>query len=167
MKAIVHVDKNCGIGRGNSLMFRLPADMKFFKDTTTGNTVVMGGNTLRSFPGGNSLKNRRNIVLSSTLPERGDCTIVRTQSQFFDAIKAVSDGEVYVIGGAGIYRMLLPYCSEALVTKFDADGGADTFFPDLDSDENFTLETEGEEQETNGYKIKFCTYINNDVKPLP
>ncbi len=167
MKAIVHADKNWGIGRGNSLMFRLPADMKFFKETTTGNAVVMGGNTLRSFPGGNPLKNRLNIVLSATLPERNDCIIVRDCPQLFNAIRNVTEGEVYVIGGESIYRMLLPYCSQVLVTKVDAEGGADTFFPDLDADKNFTLASEGEEQETNGYKIRFCKYINNSVQPLP
>ena len=72
MKAIVHVDKNWGIGRGNALMFRLPEDMKFFKQTTTGNVVVMGGNTLRSFPGGRPLKDRKNIVLSRAMEERED-----------------------------------------------------------------------------------------------
>lgn len=166
MKAIVHVDKNWGIGRGNALMFRLPADMKFFRETTTGNTVVMGGNTLRSFPGGTPLKNRLNIVLSGTLPERGDCIIVRNLQQLSAAIKAVSKGEIYVIGGAAIYKMLLPYCSEVLVTKVEADGNADAFFPDLDEDKNFILSAEGEELETNGYKIRFCTYKNNSVKSI-
>lgn len=165
MKAIVHVDKKWGIGKDNGLMFRLPADMKFFRETTTGNTVVMGGNTLRSFPGGNPLKNRHNIVLSKTLVERDDYKIVHSVEELFAAIKE-QKGEVYVIGGAAIYRMLLPYCSEVFVTKVDADGDADTFFSNLDEDENFSLESEGEELETNGYKIKFCTYKNNNVKPL-
>ena len=166
MKAIVHADKNWGIGRGNSLMFRLPADMKFFRETTTGNTVVMGGNTLRSFPGGAPLKNRVNIVLSASGPERDDCIVVRGARQLFDEIKR-AEGEVYVIGGASIYEMLLPYCAEALVTKVDADGGADTFFPDLDADGHFSLAAEGPETETGGYKIRFCRYVNNNVKPLP
>ena len=62
--AIVHVDKEWGIGKGNDMMFSLPKDMKFFRETTMGHTVVMGGNTLRSFPGQKPLKNRENIVLS-------------------------------------------------------------------------------------------------------
>ena len=123
MKAIVHVDKNWGIGRGNSLMFRLPADMKFFRQTTTGNTVVIGGNTLRSFPGGLPLKDRLNIVLSKNIEDRQDCIVVRSESQLFDAIKRRAVGEVYVAGGASIYKLLLPYCESVLVTKVDADGG--------------------------------------------
>ena len=64
MRAIFHADKNWGIGRGNDLMFRLPLDMKFFRETTSGKVVVMGLNTLRSFPGGTPPKNRTNVVLS-------------------------------------------------------------------------------------------------------
>ena len=62
--AIVHVDQQWGIGKGNDMMFSLPKDMQFFRKTTLNHTVVMGGNTLRSFPNGNPLKNRVNIVLS-------------------------------------------------------------------------------------------------------
>ena len=62
--AIVHVDKEWGIGKGNDMMFSLPKDMKFFRETTSGHTVVMGGNTLRSLPNQRPLKNRVNIVLS-------------------------------------------------------------------------------------------------------
>ena len=64
MKAIFHADKNWGIGKGNDLMFSIPKDMKFFRETTKGKVVVMGLNTLRSFPNGKPLKNRINIVLS-------------------------------------------------------------------------------------------------------
>ena len=106
MKAIVHVDKNWGIGRGNSLMFRLPADMKFFKDTTTGNTVVMGANTLRSLPGGRPLKDRLNIVLSSTLNEVPGALVAKDENELFKLIVEKSEGEVYVIGGARVYELL-------------------------------------------------------------
>ena len=64
IRAIVHADKKWGIGKNNDMMFSLPKDMKFFRETTMGHTVVMGGNTLRSFPNGKPLKNRVNIVLS-------------------------------------------------------------------------------------------------------
>ena len=61
--AIVHVDKQWGIGKGNDMMFSLPKDMKFFRETTMGNTVVMGGNTLRSFPNQKPLKNIRELSI--------------------------------------------------------------------------------------------------------
>ena len=67
MKAILHCDKNWGIGKNNNLMFRLAKDMAFFRRTTKGKTVVMGTNTLLSLPGEKPLKDRMNIVLSSSL----------------------------------------------------------------------------------------------------
>ena len=110
IRAILHADKNWGIGKNNSLMFSIPKDMKFFRETTLGKTVVMGGNTLRSFPAGKPLKNRTNIVLS-----RGqvmdDCLVVSD----LEALKAemrrrAETEDLYVIGGASVYAALLPYC---------------------------------------------------------
>lgn len=162
MKAIVHVDEKWGIGRDNSLMFRLPLDMQFFKATTTGNVVVMGENTLHSFPKG-PLPNRVNLVLSPT-EQREDCVIARTMEELFDKITQYPSDRVYLIGGASMYRQLLPYCSEALVTKVAADGGADTFFPDLDENPDFECVAESEPQQTNGFTVRFCTYRNTSVK---
>ena len=71
MKAILHCDRNWGIGKNDNLMFRLPKDMAFFRRTTKGKTVVMGKNTLLSLPGGKPLKDRTNIVLSSSLEKDG------------------------------------------------------------------------------------------------
>ena len=65
MNLIVNVDKNWGIGKDNKLLVRIPADMKFFRESTTGKVVVMGRKTLESFPNGLPLKNRTNIVLTS------------------------------------------------------------------------------------------------------
>ena len=164
MKAILHADKNWGIGKSNGLMFSIPADMKFFRETTTGNVVVMGSNTLKSFPGGNPLKNRTNIVLYPDGEERGDCIIVRSLEELFSEIKKYDNDGVYVIGGAMMYKTLLPYCDEVLVTKVDAVGGADTFFENLDNNSDFKLIYESPYVETNGYKIKFTTYKNTAVK---
>ena len=164
MKAILHADRQWGIGKGNKLMFSIPADMKFFKETTTGNVVVMGSNTLKSFPGGRPLKNRTNIVLWPDGEDREDCKIVRSLEELFSEIKKYDADSVYVIGGAMMYRTLLPYCSEVLVTKVEAVGGADTFFEDLDAHPDFSLKELSEPVETNGYIIRFAVYKNNDVK---
>ena len=166
IKAIVHADKEWGIGKDGDMMFSLPKDMKFFRETTMGNTVVMGGKTLRSFPGQKPLKNRTNIVISRG-QVRDDCIIVPTMSAFMEEIKSrQNEGDVYVIGGAQIYKELLPYCHEALVTKVDAVGGADIFFPNLDEDENFVCVYESEPIDDNGYTIRFTTYENkNPLKP--
>ena len=107
IKAIVHVYKECGIGKGNDMMFSLPKDMKFFRETTMGHTVVMGGNTLRSFPGQKPLKNRVNIVLSRG-QVRDDCIIVRSYDELKTAMKARENEDIYVIGGGEVYKALLP-----------------------------------------------------------
>lgn len=163
MKAILHADKEWGIGKNNDLMFSIPLDMKFFRETTINKVVVMGNNTLKSFPNGNPLKNRINIVLSCT-QSRGDCIIVKSIEELFVELKKYDSNDIFVIGGASIYKMLLPYCSEVLVTKVDAIGGADTFFENLDNNKNFELIFESEPVETNGYTIKFTTYKNSNVK---
>ena len=145
-------------------MFKIPADMNFFRETTTGNVVVMGSNTLKSFPGGNPLKNRTNIVLYPDGQDRDDCKIVKSLDELFAEIKKYDKDKVFVIGGAMMYKTLLPYCEEVLVTKVDAVGGADAYFENLDKNPNFTLVYKSDDVETNGYKINFCTYRNNNVK---
>lgn len=164
MRAILHADKNWGIGKSNSLMFKIPADMKFFRETTTGNVVVMGSNTLKSFPGGKPLKDRINIVLYPDGEDREDCKIVRSLDELFSEIKKYPPEKVFVIGGQMMYKTLLPYCDEVLVTKVDAEGDADAFFENLDKNANFSLEYTSEPVETNGYIIRFTTYKNKNVQ---
>ena len=152
--AIVHADKEWGIGKNNDMMFSLPLDMKFFRETTKGNVVVMGGKTLRSLPNGKPLKNRVNIVLT-----RGqvcdECVVVRDFEELKNQLKARQEEKIYVIGGGEIYKALLPYCDEALITKVDAVGGAEVFFPNLDEHEDFVCVDEGEWLQDNGYNIRF------------
>ena len=166
MKAILHVDNEWGIGKSNGLMFSIPADMKFFRETTTDKVVVMGSNTLKSFPGGKPLKNRVNIVLYPDGETRDDCIVVKSLQELFNEIKKYDSDKVYVIGGAMMYKTLLEYCSEVLVTKVNAVGGADAFFENLDKNDNFQLVYESEPVETNGYTIKFTTYKNLNVKEI-
>lgn len=163
MKAIVAVDKNWGIGKNNDLLFSIPEDMKFFRQTTKDKIVVMGSNTLRSFPNGNPLKNRINIVLSSKLV-RDDCIIVDSVEKLLQEIKKYPLDDVYLIGGAMLYKTLLPYCTEALVTKVDADGSATAFFDNLDTLKEWTLQKESDIINSNGLNIKFTTYKNSRVK---
>ena len=163
MKAIVAVDKNWGKGKNNDLLFSIPEDMKFFRQTTKDKIVVMGSNTLRSFPNGNPLKNRVNIVLSSKLV-RDDCIIVDSVEKLLQDIKKYPLDDVYLIGGAMLYKTLLPYCTEALVTKVDADGNATAFFDNLDTLKEWTLQKESDIINSNGFNIKFTTYKNSCVK---
>lgn len=165
IRAIVHADKEWGIGKGNGMMFSLPKDMKFFRETTMHHVVVMGGNTLRSFPHGKPLKNRVNIVLSRE-QVRDDCVIVRSYEELLAEMKAREDEDIYVIGGGEVYRALLPYCEEVLVTKVDAIGGAEVFFPNLDVHPDFVCVDEGIPTDDNGLTIRFAKYKNVKTRKL-
>lgn len=166
MKAIFHADKKWGIGKANDLMFSIPKDMKFFRETTKGKIVVMGLNTLNSFPNGEPLKNRVNIVLSPETVQK-DVITAHNLEELFREIEKYPPEDVFVIGGASVYRTLIPYCTQVLVTKVDADGGAEVFVPDLDRDENFVLSGQSEQIEDNGYLLTFCTYDNLSPLPFP
>ena len=166
MKAIVAVDKKWGIGKKNDLLFHLKADMAYFKEKTTGKTVVMGSNTLLSFPGRKPLKNRNNIVLWPGGKPVDGCQTVQTLEELFDSIKQYAPDDVFVIGGAMMYRTMLPYCSEVLVTKVDADGEAEVFFENLDALPNWKMVEEGDPVQDNGYEIRFTVYQNSNVQSL-
>jgi dihydrofolate reductase len=158
MKAIVAVDEKWGIGKNNDLLFSIPEDMKFFRQTTLNKTVVMDRKTLESFPNGNPLKNRNNIVLSRNLKKDGT-VVVGDLSELKTELEKYAGEEVFVIGGASVYELLLPYCESVFVTKVNADGNATAFFPNLDKIEGWEMISESEPIETNGYKIKFTEGI--------
>lgn len=163
MKAIVAVDKNWGIGKKNDLLFSLPADMKYFREKTSGKVVVMGSNTLKSFPNGKPLKNRTNIVLFPGGEQRDDCIIVQSLDELKVELKKYNPEDIFIIGGAMFYKTMLPYCSEVLVTKVDADGGAEVFYENLDKLENWSCISSEEPIETNGLIIRFTIYKNSNI----
>lgn len=163
MKAIVAVDKKWGIGKKNGLLFSLPRDMEFFREKTNGKVVCMGYNTLLSFPGSKPLKNRVNIVLAPEGVIRDDCIVVYTLEELSKELKKYDTEDVFVIGGAMFYKTMVPYCSEVYVTKVDADGEATVFYPNLDEVDGYKMVYESEKEETNGYTIRFTTYVNSKV----
>ena len=165
MNLIVAVDENWAIGRGGDLLTHMKEDMKFFRQTTLNKTVVMGRKTLESFPNGNPLKNRINIVLSKNL-EKDGCVVVKDLSELKVELEKYCSQDVFVIGGATVYQLLLPYCESALVTKVEADGDATAFFPNLDKIDGWEKLSESQSIETNGYKIKFTEYRNDKAIKL-
>lgn len=168
MQAILHCDRCWGIGKRNDLMFRLPQDMKYFRKKTTGKVVVMGSNTLLSFPEGKPLKNRTNIVLwpggDQNRAVQDNFTMVQSLDELFQTIAQYPSEDVFVIGGAMMYHTLLPYCDKVYLTKVDADGGAEAFFDNLDNLPNWKQTWESEPLEDNGYTIRFTLYENSEVK---
>ncbi len=159
MNLIVAVDKNWAIGKNNKMMWSIPADMRFFREKTTGHVVVMGRKTLESFPNGLPLKQRTNIVLTAN---RGyhvkGAEIVHTIEELLEQLKRYDTREIFVIGGESIYRLLLPYCDTAFVTKIDHAYDADTYFPDLDQMPEWTMTEVSEEQTSFDLEFVFTKY---------
>lgn len=159
MNLIVAVDKNWAIGLNNNLLVSIPADMKFFRETTTGKVVVMGRKTLESFPGGQALKRRTNIVLTKNKDYKAkDVIVVHTVDALLEELKNYDDEEIYVIGGESIYRQLLPYCNVAHVTKIDHAYEADTYFPNLDEMDDWEITGVSEEQTYFNLEYEFVRY---------
>lgn len=147
MNLIVAVDKNWAIGNKGKLLISIPEDMKFFRETTTGNIVVMGKNTLKSFPNGLPLKNRVNIVLTTDKNFTAkEAVIVHDMDEALAEIKKYGTENVYVIGGSSVYEQMLPYCDTAYVTYIDYSYEADRYFPNLDDSEEWVLTEESEEK---------------------
>ncbi|MGA2052096.1 MAG: dihydrofolate reductase [Opitutales bacterium] len=127
-KAIAALAENRVIGAGGKIPWRLPEDMKFFKEMTTGHTVVMGRKTWDSL--GRPLPNRRNVVLSRSVPA-GDKSLPGAMVvSTLDAVTILPpEGDFWVIGGAKIYALALPRCTELYLTHVKGTCAGDTFFP--------------------------------------
>lgn len=159
MNIIAAVDQNWAIGKNNALLVSIPADLKFFREMTTGKVVVMGRKTLESFPNGLPLKNRINIVLTKNLDYKvKGALIVHTKEQLFKELWQYDSKNIYVIGGESIYRMLLDQCDTAFVTKIDYIYEADTYVPNLDELPEWEITQESEEQTYFDLEYRFVTY---------
>lgn len=159
MNCIVAVDKNWAIGYQNKLLVSIPDDMRFFREVTTGKVVIMGKNTLESFPGGLPLKNRTNIVIALEKDYKvKDATVVYSIKEALEEANKYKSEDVFVIGGASIYKQMLQYCDVAHVTKIDYAYQADTYFPDLDNMEDWVLAEESDEHTYYDLTYTFCRY---------
>lgn len=159
MKLIAAADKNWGIGKNNELLVSIPEDLKFFRDTTKGHVIVMGRKTLDSFSGGKPLPKRTNIVLTRRKNfSREGVQVFHTVEDLLEGLKAYDSDDIFVIGGGEIYRQMLPYCDTALVTRIDYAYDADTWFPDLDADDDWEMTEESEERISFELPYRFCTY---------
>lgn len=157
MKLIAAVSENWGIGKDNNLLFSIPKDMKFFRETTMGKTVILGRKNLESFPGAKPLPKRPNIILTRDKNFAVDgATVVNSIDELLAL--PVDFADTFVIGGEEIYRQLLPYCDKCFITKVKETVDADKFMVNLDEDADWALTAESEEIEDNGHTITFCTY---------
>lgn len=162
MNAIAAVDSNWGIGYNNDLLLSIPEDMKYFRSMTAGKVVVMGLNTLRSFPGGEPLKNRTNIVLAASRRYKNKKALVcYSLEELLDLLKKYDTEDVFVIGGESVYRLLLPYCKRAYITKIEKEFKADRYFENLDQKEGWRLTDAGELMDYEGIGFRFTAYTND------
>ena len=147
MNLIAAVDQNWAIGNKNELLVKIPADQKFFRETTTGKVVVMGRKTLESFPNGLPLKNRTNIVLTRDMNyEVKDAIVLHSLEELHEELKKYPSEDIYIIGGETIYRQLLDKCDVAHITKVEFAYEADAYFPNLDELPEWKITADSEEQ---------------------
>lgn len=159
MNLIVAVDNNWAIGNKNQLLISIPNDQKHFREETTGKVVVLGRKTLATFPQGLPLKNRTNIILSKDPNFKvKDALVVHSVEELLEQLKQYESEDVYIIGGESIYRQMLPYCDVAHVTKIDYSYEADTYFPNLDKDEEWVITADSDEQTYFDIAYEFLRY---------
>ena len=139
ISAIVAVDENWGIGYNGDLLEHIPEDLKYFKQLTSGNTIVMGRKTWDSLPK-KPLPNRFNVVITSQERHFEEMTAFIPFSEAVSRLKhSPKEDDWFIIGGGQIYKELLPYCDRVYVTKiFKNHNQVDTYFPNLDESEEWT-----------------------------
>jgi dihydrofolate reductase len=142
ISAVVAIGENHAIGKNNQLLWHLPNDLKHFKQITSGGTVIMGRKTYDSV--GRPLPNRRNIIITRQKLEIAGCEVV---SSVEGALALCRDEkEVFIVGGAEIYRLALPLTNRIYLTIVHQNFDADAFFPPLDKAE--WIENEREDHGT-------------------
>ncbi len=165
MNIITAVDQNWAIGNKNDLLIRIPADHKFFREVTTGKVVVLGRKTIETFPLGQPLKNRTNIILSSNPDYQvKDALVVHSMEELQEELKKYPTEDIYIIGGESIYRQMLPYCDVAHITKIDHAYAADAYFPNLDEMEEWRITADSDEQTYFDITYEFVKYERDKSK---
>lgn len=161
MDLIVNVTENWGIGYQGRLLVSISADLRRFRQLTTGKTVILGRKTLATFPGGRPLKNRTNLILSRSGISVEGAEVFPDLPALLERLKSCDPEQVSVIGGASVYETLLPYCSRAYVTKTLGTWPADAFFPDLDASPDWEAVEIGPVLEENGVQFRYVDYVNH------
>lgn len=158
---IVSVSENWAIGKDNKLLWKLSSDLKNFKEITSGNTVVMGLNTFKSLPNG-ALPNRKNIVLTDDSSfNLSNVQIAYNINNVFELVK--NDENIFIIGGASIYRQFLEYTDTLYLTVVHTIIDGDTFFPELDLQKwNLVSEKFKSKDNINEYDHTYKIYNKNN-----
>ncbi|OZU90161.1 dihydrofolate reductase [Virgibacillus indicus] len=155
---LLAMDRNHVIGLNNDLPWRLPKDLRFFKEKTTGQTVIMGRKTFESM--GGALPNRENIIITRKQKEFPEnVQIIHDLETVIEWNKENPEKEYFVIGGGNIFDQILPYANRMYITWIDESFEGDTYFPGFSEEEwNLTSKTKGEKNDTNPYDYYFIQY---------
>ena len=159
LSIIVAKASNNVIGKDNALIWHLPEDLKRFKALTTGHTIIMGRRTFESL--GRVLPNRKHIILCND----AEMNIDDENVEILDDLKLLnqyieSDEECFVIGGATIYKLLMPYSNKLYITHINQEFEGDVYFPEIDENEWEAVEREkGLTNEENPYDYEYVTYV--------
>lgn len=156
MKAIiVAMDKNRLIGSDNKLPWRLPADMQYFKKITQGHTVLMGRKTYESI--GKPLPNRENVILTRNSDyQQPGCTVIHNID---DVNRLAALNDIFIIGGAEVYRQLMDHCERLYITYIDDEFKGDAYFPSIDTRKWALISNEkGVKDDKNPYHYYFRVY---------
>ncbi len=138
MNIIAAVDSSWGIGKDNQLLFDIPQDKKIFREKTTGKTIIMGRKTFESLPCG-PLPDRKNIILtrSSDFDSLSGLTVCHSFEEIKNIIKNIDTDDIFVIGGEEIYRLFIPLCDTAYITKISSFSPADKHMINLDENNDW------------------------------
>ncbi|MGL5752672.1 MAG: dihydrofolate reductase [Paraclostridium sp.] len=160
---VAHANNYC-IGGNNTLLWNIPEDLKRFKELTTNKIVVMGYNTWESLPKSvRPLPNRTNIVLSDKFIELEGAIVVTSIPDLFNYLleSGYDTDDVFIIGGASIYRQFVGKVDTMYITKVDIDIDGDAYFPEgYESEYNLVEEFRSENEK---YKYSFCVYKSNNL----
>ena len=156
MELIVAVYDDWGIGRDGTQPIALSADRKFFRETTRGAMVIVGRRTIADFPGQKPLPGRVNVALSRNAAEIPGFSLCRSPEEAAELAKTAE--RAMVIGGGSIYKQMLPFCDTAYITKVHVTPVSDTYFPNLDTDEDWYLAEKIQSGEENGIAYEMLLY---------
>ncbi len=162
LSIIVAKSKNNVIGKNNSMLWKLPDDLRQFKEKTTGHVIIMGRKTFESL--GRVLPNREHIVLSRNQNFTVDSEFVKVVHSISDLQKYIDDkNENFVIGGTNIYNLLMPFCTKMYITQLQKDFEGDATFPNINESEWEEVSREnGPKDENNDFEYEYITYVRKN-----
>lgn len=158
LKILVAFDENRVIGKNNALIWHLPADLKRFKELTTGHVIIMGRKTFESI--GKPLPNRTTIVISRQYDLQIDGVILaHSVEEAILKAKSLTRDDIFIVGGAEIYTLSLPLVDQVLVTQLHDIFEGDAFFPEISSEMwDLTEQERGITDDKNRYQFSYITY---------